>query len=623
MNRTLRRDIRLVNTAGVLGTLYGLALGELLLFFVTQCLRIPKEDWALVASLLPLTTAFNLVSTWMTERLRRRKLISLTCFAVGRLAVPALTLLPFISGEHEIRFRLYYLAAALIAHGSIVTLGASAWLSWVTDIVPEERRGRFWAARLALTTLVYCGVYLAASWLVHHLGKANPWGYVWVFGFAFVVGEIDLLVHSFVADRPMPVHDEPPRLLPLLAAPWRHRGFRALMLYRTVFTFGGFVTVPFGSMYLIEELGLGPWQMGILTVTFLVVTGLSVFVWRVIGDRVGYRTVCLIADSLCGVSILYWWFLPHGNPAAAMAILLAARVHFGFLYAGINLAHSTLTMNIAPEKHRSTYFAQVTIIVALSMAAGIAVGRMIFLGIEPVYGTRFLAAKLTPVHVLIGLHGLSRLVGTRLTLRWVPDVKAEVAIPRIRRILLTNPRRVLSVLWPFERPLAVEHRERHVREMRDLLPKSRRDDLSDALRQVLHDEVHGEEEFYAFLGHERLDRGSGVRRITRELSDWLAEHHVATRAKGGPRRVASLFREGDLTRCLLAVRRLAHRTARHSTSPTRTSALSVIDAMADAADHAPPTENTVLLALYACLQVSRESRPAEGTGGTDAPHSLD
>jgi len=40
MDASTRREIRLINAAGVLGTLYGLALGELLLFFVTQCLGI-------------------------------------------------------------------------------------------------------------------------------------------------------------------------------------------------------------------------------------------------------------------------------------------------------------------------------------------------------------------------------------------------------------------------------------------------------------------------------------------------------------------------------------------------------------------------------------------------------
>jgi MFS family permease len=613
MDAALRREIRRVNTAGVLGMLYGLSLGELLLFFVTQCLKIPKEDWALVAAILPLTTAFHLVSAYLTEHFRRRKVLSLGCFAVARLAIPAITLLPFVTGEHQTRFRLYYLAAALIAHGSINALGASAWLSWVADIVPADHRGRFWAVRMALNTLIYCGAYLVASWFVNRLGQGNPWGYLGVFGFAFAAGEVDLLIHARVADRPMPKHAESVRLLPLLAAPWRHTGFRNLMMYRTLFVFGGFLTTPFAAMYLIEELGLTPWHMGVLMVTFLVVTGVSVFVWRVIGDRIGYRNVSLMADTLCGFGILYWWFIPYDNRAAAMLLLAAARVYFGFLNSGIALSQTTLTMNIAPEKHRSTYFDQVTIIVALAMSAGIFCGRWIFMSLAPVYGTMLFGTKLTAVHVLLGLYGLSRFAGVWLLLHRIPDVRAETALPRIRRILRTNPTRLFPILSPFERPIPAETRKRHLAYMRDLMPEQHRDRLEDAIRQVLRDDVHAEEEFYAFVGRERIERGRGVRRMVSETAELLALHHAPPRARAAARRLERLYAGDDLAGCLRTIRRLAHQTADSWDAPGAVSALAVIDALAETTEGDARTHHdAVLLTFYALLQILREPDPAPG-----------
>jgi MFS family permease len=476
----------------------------------------------------------------------------------------------------------------------------------VADIVPSEHRGRFWAARMALTTLIFCGAYLAASWLVNRLGQENPWGYLWVFGFAFVVGEIDLLIHSRVADRPMPTHAEPVRLLPLLAAPWKHTGFRNLMLYRTLFVFGGFLTTPFAAMYLIEELRLTPWHMGILMVVFLVVTGVSVFVWRVIGDRVGYRNVSLIADTLCGFGILYWWFLPHDNLLSAMTLLVCARVYFGFLNSGIVLAQTTLTMNIAPEKHRSTYFDQVTIIVALAMSAGVFCGRLIFVNLAPVYGTWFLYTKLTAVHVLLGLYGLSRFAGAWLLLHRIPDVKAEVALPRIRRVLRTNPRRLFPILSPFERPLPATRRWQHVRYMTELVPERHRKHLQDAVERVLRDDIHTEEEFYALVGHERVSRGKGVERMLAEIAELMALHRSPPRAHAAARRLRRLYDNGDLSDCLRTVRRLAHQTPHRGDSAAAVSALSVIDALAESSERGnSPPDDAVLLAIYACLQIVR------------------
>jgi MFS family permease len=610
MDTSTRREIRLINAAGVLGTLYGLALGELLLFFVTQCLGIPKEDWALVAALLPLTTALHLVSAYLTEHFRRRKVLSLTCFAVARLAIPAITLLPFISGQAELRFRLYYLAAALIAHGSINALGVSAWLSWVADIVPEEHRGRFWAARMALTTLIYCGVYLAASWLVGHLGQENPWGYVWVFSFAFLVGEIDLVIHSRVPDRPMPVRTEPLRLLPLLAEPWRHKGFRALMIYRTVLVFGGFVTTPFAGMYMIEELGFSPWEMGLLSVIWLVVTGVSVFLWRRIGDRVGYRNVCLVADSLCSVVVLYWWFIPYGNLRAAFLLYAGARVCFGLLNAGNVLGHTTLTMNIAPEKHRSTYFDQVTIIVALAMSAGIFFGRWLFITLDPVSGTMFFGTKLTTVHTLLGIYALTQLLGPRLFLKHVPDTRADLARPRIRRLMRTNPMRLFPTLIPLERPISSEQRTRHLDSMRSLVPEPKQDSLTEPLKLVLRDTLLEEDEFYAIVGHVRRSRARSIERMTDEIRSLASLHHNIAIGKEAADEIKRLYARGKFLKCLEAVQRLARRTAEPLESERVQSALAVIDGLVDNVHEAGnPREEAVLLGVYAYLQIVREPEP--------------
>jgi len=204
MDRDPKRDIRLINIAGALGTVYyRLALAEILLLFVTRCLGISKETWALVAALLPVTSGFNILSAYLAERIRRRKLLSLTCFAVSRLAVPAMILLPFVitgPGEDARSTRLFFLAAALIAHSSITAVGASAWLSWVADIVPSGQRGTFYSIRLIITTIFDVVLFLGGGWLLDVIARArattpgepnyaDPWGYVVIFGIAFLAGE--------------------------------------------------------------------------------------------------------------------------------------------------------------------------------------------------------------------------------------------------------------------------------------------------------------------------------------------------------------------------------------------------------------------------------------------------
>ena len=608
MDASTKKDIRLINIAGVLGTVYArLVLGEVLLFFVTQCLRIPKETWALVAALIPITSVVHLVSAYLTEHLRRRKVLSLTCFAVARLAAPALALLPFITGETDTSFRLYYLAGAIIAHNAISALGATCWLSWIADIVPEEETGKFWSIRLELTTLVNIAALLAGGWLIDYFTPTNRWGYLIIFGYAFIIGQLDIIVHARVPDRPMIDQAEKVSLRELLVAPWRHAPFRSVMLYRTVFVFGESVVGPFAFMYLIEELALSAWQVCSLTAVFLIFNALSFRLWRIIGERVGYRTICLVAGTMSGIGILYWWFLKQGNFLFCFTLLVVMRVYFGIVDAGIMLAHTTLTMNTAPERHRSTYFAQVTVIISAAMALGILFGRWLFLTLDPPGGVDFLGTRLTGAHILIGVLGLSRLLAIRVFYRHIPDAKAEVAMPRIARILRTNALRIFPALLSLERPLSPERRARHIDHMTRLIPGRQGLDLEDAVKTVLKDRIGAEEELYGIIGRERIRRGRGLERMVREIAESAAMHRPKARARDGAKRIRRLYEAEDLTACLRTVRRLAHQAAEEWGSPVARSALSVIDGLAETMESgAPPRDEAVLLAVYAYLQIVRE-----------------
>lgn len=628
MDAALKRDIRLINTAGVLGTLYvRLTLGELLLLFITQCLGVPKEQWALAAAIIPLTSVLHLVSGVITEHVGHRKLFSLGCFALARLATPAVVLLPFVTGHGDINTRLVFLSAALIGQRCINAFGTSAWFSWIADIVPEEHRGRYYTSRLALNTAASIAVFLLAGVLIDWFGTANPWGYAAVFGFAFVMGEIDLLIHARVADRPMPERRERPRLLPLLAAPWRHRGFRSLMLFRMCLAFGNSVIGPFGIMYLVEELGLSATEITVLSSVVMGTQAISFRLWLPVGERIGYRNVLRFAGTLGGVGILYWWFLSPYNPVFLLVLLVCARVYYGFLNAGMMLGISTLTMNVAPEENRSMYFAQVTAIIALTMSAGIFCGRWLYLRVNPASPVTLplVGTRLTGVHVLIGLLGLVRIAAARWFHHRIPEVRGEAALPRIERILRTNATRIFPTLLSVARPLPPERRERHIDEMRRLLPDHKEDELEEPLRSVLKDDVHDEDELLGIIGRARqaqeksvaamqAARARGIDSLIRELTESAALHIAPARARAAGNRLRRFYAEGDLERCLRTVHRLAHQTADEWDESKADDALPVIDALVERLDAGEPIEEeSVLLALYAYLQIVRE--PEELSGG--------
>jgi MFS family permease len=615
MDAAVKRDIRLINTAGVLGTLYArLTQGELLIFFITQVLGIATEQWALASAIIPLTSVLHLVSGVVTEHLGRRKLISLTCFAAARLATPFITLVPvFLSGA-DANTRLFYVAVALIAQRCADSFGVSAWQSWVADVVPEKERGRYYAFRLGLNTAVSVGVLFGAGWLIDvfeemRFAGYKLVGYSLVFGFAFLVGELDPLIHARVADRPMPQRTVRPALRGLMTAPWRHEGFRNLMLFRVMNVFGNSLAGPFALMYLVEELGLYKAQVMLLTGVIMAVEAAAFGLWRRIGERIGYRNVLRFCGLWSGLGIVYWWFLVPDNPAVLYTVLISARVFFGVTAAGNMLANSTLTMNVAPKENRSMYFAQLNVIIAVTTSLSILAGRWLFLQVNPAepWILPGLGTKLTGVHVLIGLIGLFRIAAVRLFHHRIPEAKGAAAMPRLNRILRTNPLRIFPTVLPIERPLSSEERDEHIAAMRQHIPTPREAELEQPLRTVLKDALAEEEEFHHIIGQMRSDRAGSIERVMKPIRESAALHRKPARVKAEMQRIQRLYAEGRLSACLRAVQRLAHKTNERLRSEKSEAAVAVIDGLVEnVPPEQEPHDEAVLLALYAYLQMVRE-----------------
>jgi len=610
---TTDREVRQINVAGAFGTVYTrLALGEVLLLYITKCLGIPKEQWAIVASIIPLTTVFNIVSAYIIEHIGRRKFISLGIFVVARMWVPTITLLPFFFGPGDRNLRLLYIAGALLAHSSLSSFASNVWMSWVADIVPQNERGKFYSSRFLLSTscdvacFILAGVLLDVIAHASALEYADPLGYALIFGIAFAAGEIDILIHWRVKDRPMSAPAERISIWTLLAAPWRHIGFRKLMFFRLFVAIADGVVGPFAIMYLFDEVGVSASTYAAMAALFLIANALSYPVWRRIGERLGYRTVATISYTLSGVGLLFWWFIPHAKPHIYILMLIFGYVSQGIVGAGFNLSMATLTLNVAPKKHFSMYYAQIMTLLSMMVGAATLAGCWVFVHTDPAQPVEFFGTKMTGVHVLLGLLALIRVLGGTVLSYIIPDARAEATHARFTGMLRINPIRFLPLVFAFDRPLSADERDRQFDSMLELVQEDDDATLGHALRTVLADVVN-EDEFYGILGRERVRRTEGVRRMCDEIADYGALHVAPARAKAAEKRIRKLYKHGDFYGCLRTVRRLASQTS--VDSERARSARRVIAALAN--DAAPPREEAALLGIYAFLQIVREPRKPE------------
>ncbi|MFW6286561.1 MAG: MFS transporter [Candidatus Sumerlaeota bacterium] len=337
------------------------------------------------------------------------------------------------------------------------TSGA-AWLSWLSDLVPEKRRGAFWGNRQSVTTLSFLvAVLLAGYGLDFFAHRGIPFrGFALVFGLAALLGCLDILLHATVPE-PRP-HVEAVRkgLWRSLVEPLKQRNFLCLTISMGLWFFGSNMLAPFSQVYLKRVFGVTYVHLSAI----LVAASISTIFFGVISgylmDRIGPRIFAAVMATLGPMTALAWFFvspgevtLPFVDITLPQPVLLVGVFSFlsGGIYTGVLLANINLAGIIAPPEGRTRFMAMHLAIVGVITMLGPLTGGYITEWVEanPFEWQLPLGVPFSYLHIIILIHiGLSWFVVVPLLLAMVPK-EGEMPLGRaLSRMLLVNPLRSLG-----------------------------------------------------------------------------------------------------------------------------------------------------------------------------------
>lgn len=246
----------------------------------------------------------------------------------------------------------WIIIGALAIANMLGQAGTAPWQSWMADLLPTQRAGRFWGDRhrvlsygLAIAALGYGFI------LDHDFGEAQKFlGFQIVFVLATLCGLVDICVHLTVHE-PAP-HPLQPELTvrQRLAAPFRQRSFLRFSLAMGVWVsaqamLGYTIGLPgfFSMVYLKERFGVSYGQAALV----FLASALGSAIWtpgigRMI-DQWGSRRVMLSILALGPITMLPWLFLTKGAvnvPLLAhplpqpIVLLFLVSLVLGGLYSG-------------------------------------------------------------------------------------------------------------------------------------------------------------------------------------------------------------------------------------------------------------------------------------------------
>jgi len=371
--RELEDSMRRNVAAGALGTVWLVAVYGLPVPLFMQAIHASGFQLGLMAAIRQAAMLAQIPSAFIVERLHRRKPYWARIATTHRLLwlVPAFLPLLWPSGEAR------WVAVVIFAVGLSDTLGNAStapWLSWMADLLPAGRAGRFWGRRQRLLSGVVVIAALSFGGILDHANRPeHPLrGFTIVFAIAALFGVGDIVVHAGVVE-PLPQRSASGlSFWRRLAVPLHNRDFR-----RVTLAFGAWMAalaLPgyyygtpgfFNMVYLHETFGATYSEASWLVLA----SACGAVVWsHPIGhrmDRFGARKVAMGLVTIGPLFTLAWFFaspgkiaLPFLGPVPQPVLLMStASLVIGGFYAGTQLCQYRLTQMLTPNSGRTVAMA--------------------------------------------------------------------------------------------------------------------------------------------------------------------------------------------------------------------------------------------------------------------------
>jgi MFS family permease len=374
---------------------------------------------------------------------RRLKNICLWTSFLGRSVWGAVALLPFIAISSPSHSVVWILILGLAFYQICASIAGVSWISWMTDLVSEKIRGRYFGNR---------NVAIGAFGIIATLGggllvkRYDVWfkpetltGFTFLFLVALTFGYMSI---NFLRKVPFdPGFEERTRLpfLQCLSTVLKDKRFLILIFFSSCWGFGVNLASPFFTVFMFQDLHLGYETVAFYTVLNLTANLLGMWVWGRASDRYGNKPVMQSMGFLAAMLPFLWVFV---TPVTVPYLGPFNHLLAGFCWAGINLTSVNLLLKLAKKEEQAVYFGVHAFVCSLFIALGPLAGGVLSEHFS------HLDLRLGGLHIyhlhFVFIFSTFLRYGSLILLRWVHEPKGVPVFVMIKA--LSNIKRLSTLM---------------------------------------------------------------------------------------------------------------------------------------------------------------------------------
>ncbi len=378
----------------------------------------------LVSAIPAFFTGFAFFSLFLIKVAGSRRTLCVLSSILGRgvFAILGILLLVQVKVGHVLFFLI------IIVHNILMNLSGNAWLSWMSDLVPKEKRGRYFAVRNTILTLVGMVTNVAGGKIldfyktVGELAKG--------LGLLYTGASVSSTIAAGVLSRQPepPSKIETPPLKKILLTPLRDTNFRRLLTFVSFWYLLAGIASPFYLVHMLTNLHMSYSTIAVYSIVASIASLVFQLLWGRAIDR--FKSKPILA-----INFFFAAFLPTIWIFASRSFLLPIWIDAfltGVFWPGINLALFNILFSLTEEKElKEGYFAVFSTISGVFGFVSSVLGGFIAQGLAHVH-IYFLGLDLINYHLMFVFATVARLVSLVFLVR----VKEKEAFPAMHTLQL-------------------------------------------------------------------------------------------------------------------------------------------------------------------------------------------
>lgn len=309
----------------------------------------------------------------LMEKHSRKKLWMYAKFWIVLLQIPTLALIYFaFSGRFENILPWVLIALWGVIIPFIYGAGYVSWLSWLGDLVPEERKGKFFASRNKIIGIVGL-VTLIVSGFVLDLFKTRGFvllGFTALFSFAIIFRMMSVHYTNKIFNPYFRVKKQ--SYFSLMSFLKRYDNFGKFTVFQFFFYFSMMLSAPFFAVRMLEDLNFGYMTYTLVSISSTVFYLMFAPLAGKFSDKYGNLKLIYFGALVFPIVPLLWMFF-----SSPISLILIPGVVSGLANAGFVIGTTSFTYNATSPQKRARCFAYSALLVGLGTLGGSFLGGII------------------------------------------------------------------------------------------------------------------------------------------------------------------------------------------------------------------------------------------------------